>query len=261
MSERHQRHADAQLPPSSWTWHAGPIFPIVGACNLMVVRRNLRLAWLAVTLTASAPILAYAHIHVGAHGEIIEHCAAAEPADTDAYHDHSDSNNGTAPHCLYCLGSSAGLAPAPHWPGLSCHPLSQSQSPQRSEDRMSTRSFSRTPHHGAWLGIPPTSADRTTEIIADARQLGRAFAGSGQQEHGQVIATYRNGPRAVADAVTSYSVLRTAPVPCPLGPASPEPFISYCVLRLSAQYCVQHRGDVTHRPQADGGEASGQVSS
>ena len=76
----------------------------------MVVRRNLLLAWLAVTLTALAPVFAYAHIHVGAHGEIIEHCAADEPADTDAQHDHSNSNKGTVPHCPYCPGFSAGAA-------------------------------------------------------------------------------------------------------------------------------------------------------
>jgi len=76
----------------------------------MVVRRNLFLAWLAVTLTALAPVFAYAHIHVGAHGEIIEDCAADEPADTDAQHDHSNSNKGTVPHCPYCPGFSAGAA-------------------------------------------------------------------------------------------------------------------------------------------------------
>ena len=76
----------------------------------MVVRRNLLIAWLAVTLTALAPVFAYAHIHVGAHGEIIEHCAADESADTDAQHDHSNSDKGTIPHCPYCPGFSAGAA-------------------------------------------------------------------------------------------------------------------------------------------------------
>ena len=52
----------------------------------MVVRRNLYLAWLALTLSVAAPVFAYAHIHVGANGEIIEHCAADEPGDTDAQH-------------------------------------------------------------------------------------------------------------------------------------------------------------------------------
>ena len=76
----------------------------------MVVRRDLLLAWLALTLTALAPVFAYTHIHVGAGGEIIEHCAADEPADTDAPHDHSHSNKGTAPHCPYCPGFTAGAA-------------------------------------------------------------------------------------------------------------------------------------------------------
>lgn len=76
----------------------------------MVTRRNLLLAWLAAMLTALAPVFAYAHIHVGANGEIIEHCAADEPADADAQHDHSNSNKGTAPHCPYCPGFSAGAA-------------------------------------------------------------------------------------------------------------------------------------------------------
>jgi hypothetical protein len=76
----------------------------------MVVRPNLLLAWLAVTLTALAPIFAYAHIHVGANGEIIEHCAADEPVDADAQHDHSNSNKGKVPHCPYCPGFNAGAA-------------------------------------------------------------------------------------------------------------------------------------------------------
>lgn len=75
----------------------------------MVGRRNLLLAWLAVTLTALAPVFAYAHIRVGANGEIIEHCPTDEAADTDA-HDHSNSNKGTVPHCPYCPGFSAGAA-------------------------------------------------------------------------------------------------------------------------------------------------------
>ena len=78
----------------------------------MLVRRNLVLAWLAVTLTALAPVLAYAHIHVGANGEIVEHCAAEEPGDGDAGHDRPDSDKGTAPHCPYCPGFAAGAAMA-----------------------------------------------------------------------------------------------------------------------------------------------------
>jgi hypothetical protein len=76
----------------------------------MVLRRNLPLAWLAVALTALAPVFAYAHIRVGANGEMIEHCAADEPADTGAQHDHSNSNRETTPHCPYCPGFSAGAA-------------------------------------------------------------------------------------------------------------------------------------------------------
>ena len=76
----------------------------------MVVRRNLLLAWLAITLMALAPVFAYAHIHIGANGEIIEDCAADEPVDTDAERDHSDSNKRAAPHCPYCPGFSAGAA-------------------------------------------------------------------------------------------------------------------------------------------------------
>jgi hypothetical protein len=77
----------------------------------MVVRRHLYLAWLALTLSTLAPVFAYAHIHVGANGEIIEHCAADEPGDTDAQHHHSHSGKGTAPHyCPYCHGFGAGVA-------------------------------------------------------------------------------------------------------------------------------------------------------
>jgi hypothetical protein len=76
---------------------------------MMVMRRYLLLAWLAVTLTALAPIVAYTHIHVGANGEIIDSCAADEPADP-GLHDQSDSSKGRVPHCPYCPGFSAGAA-------------------------------------------------------------------------------------------------------------------------------------------------------
>ncbi len=81
----------------------------------MVIRRKLYLVWLALTLNALAPILAYAHIHVGAHGEIIEHCAADEPGDAntdtqDEHSHHSPSDKGTVPHCPYCAGFAAGLS-------------------------------------------------------------------------------------------------------------------------------------------------------
>jgi len=75
----------------------------------MMVRRHLYLGWLALALSVSAPVFAYSHIHVGANGEIIEHCAADEPGDTDAQH-HSHSGKGTVPHCPYCPGFSAGTA-------------------------------------------------------------------------------------------------------------------------------------------------------
>lgn len=76
----------------------------------MMVRRHLYLAWLALTLSALAPIFAYAHIHVGANGEITEHCAADEFGDTDAQHEHSHSGKGAVPHCPYCPGFGAGVA-------------------------------------------------------------------------------------------------------------------------------------------------------
>ena len=76
----------------------------------MVVRRNLYLAWLALTLSVLAPVFAYGHIHVGANGEIIEHCAADEPGDYDAQHEQSKSGKGTVPHCPYCSGFTAGVS-------------------------------------------------------------------------------------------------------------------------------------------------------
>ena len=76
----------------------------------MLGRRKLYLAWLALTLSVMAPVLAYAHIHVDANGEIIEHCAADEPGDTDAQHHPSQSGKGTVPHCPYCSGFAAGVA-------------------------------------------------------------------------------------------------------------------------------------------------------
>jgi hypothetical protein len=83
---------------------------VPGACSLMVVRRNVYLAWLALTLNALAPVLAYAHIHLGAHGEIIEHCAADEPGDTDEHDHHLHVGKGTVAHCLYCPGFAAGVS-------------------------------------------------------------------------------------------------------------------------------------------------------
>ncbi len=82
----------------------------LGAPSLMLVRRKLYLAWLALTLSIMAPVLAYAHIHVGANGEIIEHCAADEPGDADAQHQSSQSGKGTVPHCPYCAGFAACVA-------------------------------------------------------------------------------------------------------------------------------------------------------
>jgi len=76
----------------------------------MVVRRKLYLAWLALTLSVVAPVFAYAHIHIGANGEIVEHCAADDPGDTDAQQKHSKSSKGAVPHCPYCSGFTAGVA-------------------------------------------------------------------------------------------------------------------------------------------------------
>ncbi|HTP48167.1 MAG TPA: DUF2946 domain-containing protein [Casimicrobiaceae bacterium] len=92
----------------------------------MAVRRKLYLVWLALTLNALAPVLAYAHIHVGAHGEIIEHCAADEPGDAntdtqDEQSHHSPSGKGTVPHCPYCPGFAAGVSLAHSGFGLTGH--------------------------------------------------------------------------------------------------------------------------------------------
>lgn len=67
----------------------------------MMLRRNLYLAWLALTLNAMAPVFAYVHIHNDVSGEIIEHGAADEPDNTDAHHHDSRSDKGTVPHCPY----------------------------------------------------------------------------------------------------------------------------------------------------------------
>ncbi len=73
----------------------------------MVARGHLLLAWFAVTLTAFAPVLVYAHIHVGANGEIVEHCTGDEPDSADTQHHHPNSNEGRVSHCPYCSGFSA----------------------------------------------------------------------------------------------------------------------------------------------------------
>jgi len=77
----------------------------------MLRHRNLWLAWFALALSTS-PALAYAHIHLGPNGEIVEHCAADEPdasGDSGAPHDHSKSDESTVAHCLYCAGFAAGV--------------------------------------------------------------------------------------------------------------------------------------------------------
>lgn len=76
----------------------------------MVVRRHLYLAWLALALSTLAPVFPYAHIHVAANGEIIEHCAADELGDTDAQDHHSHTGKGVVPHCPFCPGFGAGVA-------------------------------------------------------------------------------------------------------------------------------------------------------
>jgi len=85
----------------------------------MVVRRKLFLAWLALTLNALAPVFAYAHIHIGANGEIVEHCAADEPDDANTHHHDSQSGKGTVPHCPYCAGFAAGVSLSNDGLGLS----------------------------------------------------------------------------------------------------------------------------------------------
>ncbi|MEO8755015.1 MAG: DUF2946 domain-containing protein [Casimicrobiaceae bacterium] len=72
----------------------------------MKVRRHLYLAWLALTLNALAPIFAYAHVMVGANGEMMEHCAVGQAGDDGPSHHHSNSD--TVPHCPYCPGFTAG---------------------------------------------------------------------------------------------------------------------------------------------------------
>jgi len=76
-------------------------------------RRKLWLAWFALTLNNLSPAVAYAHIHIGPNGEIVEHCATDEAdgsGDTDALHDHSKSDKGSVAHCPYCPGFAAGAA-------------------------------------------------------------------------------------------------------------------------------------------------------
>jgi len=67
--------------------------------------------------------LAYAHVHVGANGEITEHCATDDPGNKALNHHHSPPDKGTTPHCPYCPGFSAGatlsfVAPCPTMPGV-----------------------------------------------------------------------------------------------------------------------------------------------
>ncbi len=90
----------------------------------MAVGRKLYIIWLALTLNALAPVFAYAHIHIGANGEIIEHCAADEPGDSDAQDEHSHhspSGKETVPHCPYCAGFAAGVSLAHGGFGLTGH--------------------------------------------------------------------------------------------------------------------------------------------
>jgi len=66
-------------------------------------------------------VFAYAHIHVGANGEITEHCATDDSGNDARHHHHSPPDKGTTPHCPYCPGFSAGatlsfVAPCPTLP-------------------------------------------------------------------------------------------------------------------------------------------------
>lgn len=74
----------------------------------MSIRRKLFLAWLAVALSALAPVFVYAQIQLGSHGEILDSCAKDE-GDSDAQDHHSKSNGSTVGHCVYCPGFSAGV--------------------------------------------------------------------------------------------------------------------------------------------------------
>lgn len=84
----------------------------------MLARWNLSLAWLAVTLTVSAPIFGYAQIHVGANAEIVDFCTAGGPGGAHTLQHGSHSGDGQVPHCPYCPGFCAGvpLAQAPLGP-------------------------------------------------------------------------------------------------------------------------------------------------
>ena len=122
------------------------VYWLPGAWTHMVFRRNLYLAWLALTLNALAPVIAYAHIHIGAHGEVIEHCAADEPdepGDADAQDQHSHSSKGTVPHCQYCAGFAAGvsLAFGGVAPGNSGPPQSRFGLPVTADERRGSPSM------------------------------------------------------------------------------------------------------------------------
>ena len=84
-----------------------------GVDGLMVIRRKLFVAWLALALNALAPVFAYAHIHLGVSGEIVELCAADEPGNTSDHHHHPGPKKSAVPHCQYCPGFSAGATLAP----------------------------------------------------------------------------------------------------------------------------------------------------
>lgn len=82
---------------------------MIGAASIL--RGKLVVVWMALMLNALAPVFAYAHIHLGANGEILEHCAADESEGSGAHdHHHSHSKVGAVPHCSYCPGFSAGAA-------------------------------------------------------------------------------------------------------------------------------------------------------
>jgi hypothetical protein len=76
----------------------------------MLLRRKLVIAWLALVLNALAPVFAYAHINIGASGEIVEYCAAHDAGDTGTHQQQPDTKKGAVAHCPYCPGFSAGAA-------------------------------------------------------------------------------------------------------------------------------------------------------
>jgi hypothetical protein len=82
--------------------------------SLLLLRRNMFVAWLAAALTVVSPVLAYAHEIAMPGGlladQLIDYCGAAVQHHHVPQGQPEKSKQHSVPHCPYCPGFAAGAA-------------------------------------------------------------------------------------------------------------------------------------------------------